>query len=929
MRAFFGLVFVVVVGVAVAEPSWLYVRVYRQALPLVQSQTLWLGAGTTVERKLLAPEQTLRWQLLEGKTIRLTQSRRVAIENAEEPLLRTLVVRYDGELPPVKFCQFLMAHHPLVEYAEPARRQRLLSTPNDPLFSEQAYLQAIEAPAAWDVTTGSSGVLVGISDSGVRITHEDLSAAVAINTGEVPGNGLDDDGNGYPDDYRGYNLSWRDDQTAADNVVHPTNGHGTSVAGIVAAVQNNGKGISGIAPGCRIVPIKATPNATDGYILFGYESLIYAAVRGCAVVNCSWGNEDQAPSPIEESIIAYAVARDVAIVASSGNGTGTQPMYPAAYPGVLGVGETEVDGRIVPGTGIGAHCKILAPGSGARTTGSASDADYTYFSGTSSAAPMVSGVVALVRSRYRQLTALQALEHVRLSVRDISSVNPEIAMLLPGMVNARRALERDPFSTPAIVPLRTELRRLDGAVVQRGAVGDTLQVFVHAVNRLGSGSQLRWTLQVIQSWGGETDAVSVLDATVTRPTVAAGEELLIGPFSLVITRAEPLLHFFRLSVSGRGSGGADYQDVALLPFYPTADWVTIEGDSLRLSVGDYGWIGRNAGSGQELKGEGLAVRQLGSLLYGGGVFAVHFPTEQVRSGIEGDALATDNDFVPLTIVHDTNWSQRVLRDTTNSRGTAIGITLDEQFGVLDRSTIHLRTKLTNSSQASLQDIAVGYFFDFDLAPSGDSSTVSLLFQRSGACAEIMERTSRDPIAVALVRSNEQDAQLQCAGLDASYARVGNFIPERKMESLRRGTDLQFGSLGDKSIVVGARFAGPVAPAESRTMDIYVLVGRDRTELRQRAEALSAIEYRLPPEGISITPQPAAGDAVVAICPSAIVGTPTQWQLRTLDGRSIGEQTFATTPEQVVVPLSSVASGVYVLVVRSGGVLYRQRLVRLR
>lgn len=91
------------------------------------------------------------------------------------------------------------------------------------------------------------------------------------------------------------------------------------------------------------------------------------------------GNEDQTPSPIEESIIAYAIARDVAIVAASGNGTGTQPMYPAAYPGVLGVGETELDGSLVGGTGIGAHCRILAPGSNARTTGNLTDNEYTYF----------------------------------------------------------------------------------------------------------------------------------------------------------------------------------------------------------------------------------------------------------------------------------------------------------------------------------------------------------------------------------------------------------------------------------------------------------------------------------------------------------------------------------------------------------------------
>ncbi len=140
---------------------------------------------------------------------------------------------------------------------------------------------------------------------------------------------------------------------------------------------------------------------------------------------------------------------------------------------------------------------------------------------------------------------------------------------------------------------------------------------------------------MIQSWGGASDAVVVLDGVRERLSVAAQEEFTLGPFSMVITQQAPTLHFLRLEVSGRGSSGAAYHDVALVPFYPTPDWATIRRDSLALSLGDYGWLGRNTGSGEELKGDGLAVPSLGSLLYGGGVFVVSFPTEQVWSGIEG------------------------------------------------------------------------------------------------------------------------------------------------------------------------------------------------------------------------------------------------------------------------------------------------------
>lgn len=920
-------VLIACVGWADQPGSWLYVRLHPHAVSLMQTGTLWLGDSISIERVLLQPEQTVAAQMRASVAPMVTSAQRAAVERAEDPLRRTIVVRYSGTLPPDKVCTILMATHPLVEYAEPVRRQRLFVTPNDPLFAQQQYLQAIEAPAAWNVTIGSPTVLIGVSDSGVRFSHEDLSAAIALNSGEIPNNGIDDDGNGYIDDHRGYNITWRNDQTAPDNVFHPTSGHGTSVAGIIAATQNNGRGISGVAPGCRIVPIKATSNSSDGYILFGYESLIYAAVRGCKVVNCSWGNEDQTPSPIEESIVAYAIARDIAIVAASGNGTGTQLMYPAAYPGVLGVGETELDGTLVPGTGIGAHCRILAPGSNARTTGNLADNDYTYFSGTSSAAPMVSGVVALVRSRYPQLTALQAIEHVRLSAQDVSGANPTVAPLLPGMVNARRALERDPFSTPAIVPFKVEMKYPNGIRAARTNAGDTLLVYVYVVNRLGGGTQLQWELQVLQAWGGQAYAVQVLDARFHRDAVSPGEEIVVGPFSLVITSPAPSLHFLRLAVTGRGSSGAAYTDVALLPWYPTPDWTTVHRDSLLLSVGDYGWYGRNRGSGEEYKGDGLVSAQFGSLLYGGGIFAVHFPTEQVRDGITGDALRYDNNFVPIEVSATDNQMVRVLRDTARGQSPPIGIRLREQVQILDSATVYIRGECANVSATPLYDVAVGYFLDFDLTPTGDSSAVNLFYESSTACAEIMERMPGDPMVVALVRGLDRGVELQCAGLDAAYATVSNFIPERMMESLRRGTSLQMGGLGDKSVVVGARIRDTLQPMETRRYEVVILLGRNRTVLRQRVESLvSAAEEKH--QLLLVMPTPADGDAVTVQC-DMCQGLTSTWRIIGLGGEEKHRTTFAMTPSCISLPIDSLPSGVYILEIHLPHRRWHCQFIRVR
>lgn len=229
-----------------------------------------------VERLLLEPEQTLSWRHRMGKTPSLRSWQVAAIERARNRLRE----RFASATPDrclrknsvhCSWQRTLLSNTPNQSVGSdccwcrttrsfPTKRTCKLSKRQQRgiLPPARRRCSSVSATAAFDSPTRTSG------------------GAIAVNSGEIPNNGIDDDGNGYVDDYRGYNITWRNDGTAPDNVFHPTDGHGTSVAGIIAAVQNNGKGISGVAPGCRIVPIKATPNSTDGYILFGYESLIYA-----------------------------------------------------------------------------------------------------------------------------------------------------------------------------------------------------------------------------------------------------------------------------------------------------------------------------------------------------------------------------------------------------------------------------------------------------------------------------------------------------------------------------------------------------------------------------------------------------------------------------------------------------------------------------
>ncbi len=131
---------------------------------------------------------------------------------------------------------------PEVESVQPNYYYHLLATPNDPQFSVMSNLQKISAPAAWDFTVGSANTVVAVIDTGVKYNHEDLAANMWTNSGEINGNGIDDDGNGFVDDFYGYDFFANDFDPMDEN------GHGTHVAGIIGAVGNNNLGVTRRGP---------------------------------------------------------------------------------------------------------------------------------------------------------------------------------------------------------------------------------------------------------------------------------------------------------------------------------------------------------------------------------------------------------------------------------------------------------------------------------------------------------------------------------------------------------------------------------------------------------------------------------------------------------------------------------------------------------
>jgi subtilisin family serine protease len=310
---------------------------------------------------------------------------------------------------------------PEVEYAVPDVRMQMTATPNDPGFGSQWWLANtadtdIDAPQGWDVLHDAPTVVVAVVDSGIDEQHEDLAANLWTNPGEVR-NGLDDDGNGYVDDVHGIDC--------VDGVGDPLddNGHGTHVAGTIAAVGNNGIGVTGVAWRAQIMALKALDANGSGWYSDAIECIDYALVmksRGVnvRVLNTSWGS-----SVFDQTLQdAFKNAGDMGIlaVAAAGNdglNHAKNPFYPASFPlaSLLAVAATTDTGALASFSDYGEDVEIAAPGVFILST--LPGDQYGYLSGTSMASPQVAGAAALIAG-LEPATSVSALRDRLLSSAD-------------------------------------------------------------------------------------------------------------------------------------------------------------------------------------------------------------------------------------------------------------------------------------------------------------------------------------------------------------------------------------------------------------------------------------------------------------------------------------------------------------------------------
>ncbi|MDF1553162.1 MAG: S8 family serine peptidase, partial [Deferrisomatales bacterium] len=281
------------------------------------------------------------------------------------------------KLPPettVEEALAILRADPDVVYAEPNYYRHAHLLPNDTAFgllwglrntgqAVDSYSGTpdadIDADLAWDVTTGEGDVVVAVIDTGLDFAHPDLAANLWTNPGEIPGNGVDDDGNGYVDDVHGWDF------VEDDNAPYPNdaNGHGTHVAGTIAAVGNDDTGVAGVSWGARILPLRYLDAYGYGPTSDAILAIEYASAMDARVINNSWGG-----GGFNQALLDAINASPAVVVCSAGNSgadTDAVPHYPGAYPSpnIVTVAATDQDDGLAPFSNYGATSVDLgAPG---------------------------------------------------------------------------------------------------------------------------------------------------------------------------------------------------------------------------------------------------------------------------------------------------------------------------------------------------------------------------------------------------------------------------------------------------------------------------------------------------------------------------------------------------------------------------------------
>ncbi len=706
------------------------------------------------------------------------------------------------------------------EYIEEIPEMQIFERPNDFMLSQQYYLDSMNIYAVWDLVDTTQEVVIGIVDTGVELDHEDLKDKIWHNKGEMgtdgngnpkQSNGIDDDGNGYIDDWQGWDFYGASGDQ--DNDPMPGKDHGTHVAGIAAGSTNNFLGIAGVAPHAKILAVKAGPDdPTSNSISNGYQGILYAAMMGADVINCSFGGGGY--SQTEAEIIAAAQDYGALIVAAAGNDYVYAMQYPASYPGVISVASLEQTGNKASYSNYGPDVDICAFGSAIFSTITGND--YGTKSGTSMATPVLAGVVALVKSNFPKLSNEELSARLKATADNHFDNDYLKGCMGRGEVNPMRALTADNLAHLEITNIDMDYRFNPFGDNKL----DTVYLSFTAKNILDPLTNVKFSISVrnLEVEYLIDDVTS--DILHSKAYFSSANELgFVLPDNLETDQEV----FFYFNIEADGA----YTDSKLLKVIVNPSYLNMDHNNITTTFNSDGNIGYNDYS-QNLQGSGMLFNHY-QYLFEGAIIAGVSETNISNNARGSSGSAKNRSFKQIERFSKSFISDDILYGFTSYTdkyaGKNTNIHVDQevyQSKAADlEDLILVRYKISAADPTEVKSLYFGQFYDWDLSINGGNDMMKYNTDYDFAYAEDLSNTDLAKVYLKnLSPYNNNFYAINNSGNDGSFSIYDGFSEVEKWLAISSDLAKIETKGSDCSMVLAA---GPIDIAIGDTADIIFAI----------------------------------------------------------------------------------------------------------
>lgn len=719
----------------------------------------------------------------------------------KSPLSRIAIIEYDKAIDPITMSVKLKSY-PFVEYAEPLYERQLLLSTNDSLFNEQYWIQNVKALEAVEIMPPNSSVVIAITDTGVDYTHPDLEQNVWTNPGESGKdnsgndkrtNGIDDDKNGFVDDWRGWDFVSSTNNNG-DNDPSPGHEHGTHVAGIAGAIQNNGIGIAGTNKYAKILPVKIGPDQPSLSVSYGHEAILYAAATGANVINCSWGS--QGYQEAEYEAVKEAISLGATVVAAAGNSGIYGAYYPAAYPEVLSIASVKMDDSRSSFSNFHNSVDVSAPGQNIIST--VPGKEYDYNSGTSMAAPCAAAIVGMAKIMYPDYSPEQLTEHVKATADNIDTLNKEyIGLLGTGRVNAYRVVHDKQVRAVRLLPVPVIEETNDGIYEP----GEKLTFDITIKNVLAPLVNAHVSVQSPRDF-----VITIANSEYNIGKLGSLEEKSLStPCSFTVPANCPLDYkaVFPVVVTDTGN----FQRIEYFSLLLNPTFRTIDGNAIKVTLNSRGNLCYNDYP-YNTQGIGFRWNNGSNLCYEAGLI-VGSSYDSISNVVRSAQTDYQNkDFTPVSIITlnkpgSISALDAKARFTDLTSTTRAGLDIDQstyQFNTESaKNILFLNYKITNNTSQKLDSVYLALYFDWDIGPGGANNFVGFDNQEGFGLCYNVEIDTLPAIGVQLTSPHT----LNYTAIDNEASIYNGFTLREKWNAISRGVWYRESPIGDVSMVIGA------------------------------------------------------------------------------------------------------------------------------